>query len=118
MVEWTKELEERFTKLRQRELSGTLNATEEIELTELISLIERDESAQLTKAIVRMNLEQTTMRLRLQSLRIDNENLAKVLNQQEQLVSDARKWLAEFEKRHNLIQQSYTRLTGEILVHS
>ena len=87
MVEWTKELEERFTKLRQNELTGTLNSTEEIELAELISLIERDESAQLAKAIVQMNVEQTTLRLRLQSLRTDNENLAKVLNQQEQLIS-------------------------------
>ena len=118
MVEWTKESEERFTALRQRDLSGTLSPLEEIELAELIAFIERDESTQLAKVFVRMNLEQTMMRLRLHALRVDNENLAKVLNQQEQLVSDARKWLAEFEKRHNLIQQSYTRLTGEILVHS
>ncbi len=118
MVEWTKELAGRFTELRRRELSGTLSSMEEIELTKLISSIEADESAHVSKTVARMNSEQTTMLLRLQSLQVDNENLAKVLNQQEQLVSDARKWLAEFERRHNLIQQSYTRLTGEILVHS
>ena len=118
MLEWTKDLEERFTELRQRELSGTLNAIEEIELTNLIYSIEGDESVQLTKVIIGMSSEQTAMRLRLQSLQVDNENLAKVLNQQELLVSDARKWLEEFEKRHHIIQQSYMRLTGETLVHS
>lgn len=117
MLEWTKAIEERFTNLRRRELSGTLSAAEEIELAKLIAAIEADESTLLVQTVERMSSEQLAMRLRLQALQNDNENLAKVLNQQEQLVADARRWLAEFERRHNLIQQSYTQLTGEILVH-
>ncbi len=87
MLEWTKELEERFTNLRRRELSGTLSAAEEIELTKLIAAIEADESALLAQTIARMHSEQLAMHLRLQALQGDNENLAKVLNQQEQLVN-------------------------------
>ena len=117
-MKWTKELEERFTELRQRELGGMLNEAEEFELIELMAMLETGEATQFVNVIAHLNAEQAMLRARLQTSQTDNENLAKVLNQQEQLVADARKWLVEFEKRHTMIQQSYTRLTGEVLVHS
>jgi len=62
-----------------------------------------------------MRAEQIALRERLEALQADNEALARLLNQQEQLVADARQWLARFEERHRQIQQAYTQLTGEIL---
>jgi predicted nucleic acid-binding Zn-ribbon protein len=116
-VKWTAEIEARFHELRLRELSGALSETEKRELAQLVTVIEAEEAEQLVSVISQLQSEQAGMRTHLRVLQEENVELAKVLSQLEQLVVDARKWLAEFEHRHRLIRQSYARLTGEPVVH-
>ena len=101
--------------LRARELAGTLTTEEQVRLAELIEMLEAEEARYLAPAAARMRAEQAALREQLDTLQTENEAMARLLNQQEQLVADARHWLAQFEQRHSQIQQAYTRLTGEAL---
>jgi hypothetical protein len=114
-MEWNAEKQTRLTELRRRELAGRLAEEEKTELADIMAEIEQQEAHYLIPAVEKMRLEQTMLEARLQNLHTDNEALAKLLNQQEQLATEARRWLADFEKRHLRIQQTYTRLTGEPL---
>jgi hypothetical protein len=98
-MEWTTQQQTLFDELRSRELAGTLTVQEQTQLAGLIQILEAEEARYLAPATDQMRAEQAALRERLQ----------------EQLVADARHWLTQFEQRHQQIQQTYTRLTGEIL---
>jgi len=114
-MSWTAEQQELFDALRARELSGTLTVTEQAQLEKLYALLGAEEALYLSPAIAQMKVDQTVLREKLESVQTENEALGRLLSQQEQLVADAKHWLAQFEKRHRRIQQAYTRLTGEVL---
>jgi hypothetical protein len=114
-MNWNEEKQARLTELRRRELASRLTEDEKTELASIMAEIEREEAQYLTPAIEKMRAERAILEARLQNLHTDNEALAKLLNQQEQLAVEARRWLADFEARHLRIQQTYTRLTGEVL---
>ncbi len=114
-MEWTMEQQKQLDELRARQMSGTLTADEQARLSELTRLLEADEARYLAPVVDQIRVQQTALRERLQSLQTENEALARLLNQQEQLVVDARQWLKQFEQRHQQIQQTYTRLTGQVL---
>jgi predicted nuclease with TOPRIM domain len=114
-MKWTAEQQTLFDELRARKLAGTLTTEEQARLDELTQMLEAEETRYLAPAVAQMRAEQTVLREQLETLQTDNEALARLLNQQEQLVADARHWLAQFEQRHSQIQQAYTRLTGEVL---
>ena len=115
---WHSEKQARLDWLRKSELAGTLTAGEQTELNELVAALEADEADRLAPAVARMREEQEALRGRLRALQAENEELARLLNQLELLAADARGWLAQFEQRHTLIRETYTRLTGEVLVPS
>ena len=112
---WTAEQQARLDELRTRELAGILTTDEQTLLDEMIKALEAQEARDLAPATARLRAEQAALRERLNALETENEALARLLNQQEQLVADARQWLDQFERRHSHIQQTYTRLTGEAL---
>jgi septal ring factor EnvC (AmiA/AmiB activator) len=114
-MNWTTEQQALFDELRARELAGTLTTEEQARLAELTAILEAEEARYLAPVTARMRAEQAALREQLETLQTENEALARLLNQQEQLVADARHWLAQFEQRHSQIQQAYTRLTGEVL---
>ena len=114
-MKWTAEQQTLFDQLRARELAGTLTTEEQVRLAELIAMLEAEEARYLAPVAARMCAEQAALHEQLETLQTENEALARLLNQQEQLVADARHWLAQFEQRHLQIQQAYTRLTGEAL---
>ena len=116
MMRWDTKMQARFDELRKGELAGTLTAQAEAELAQLVTFLETDEKDRLAPALDQLRSEQVTLRTRLQELQSKNEALAQLFSQQEQLVVDARQWLAQFEQRHRLIRQSYSRLTGEVLL--
>lgn len=117
-MNWTDKQQTLFDELRARELTGTLTTEEQTQLAELMAMLEAEEARYLAPVAARMRAEQAALREQLETLQTDNESLARLLNQQEQLVADARHWLAQFERRHMQIQQDYTRLTGEVLTAS
>ena len=82
-MQWTDESAARFFDLRQRELLGTLGTEEQTELAALIADLEAQEAQQLARTIEHMHSEQNAIRLKLQKLQIENEDLSKVLNQQD-----------------------------------
>lgn len=112
---WTTEQQKLFDELRARKITGALTADENARLVELTKLLEAEEARHLMPATAHLRAEQSALRERLRALNRENEELARLVNQQEQLVVDARRWLAQFEQRHAQIQQTYTRLTGEVL---
>lgn len=111
-MNWDAKIEARLGELRLRELAGELSEDEHAELATLLSVIEADEIKLLEQTIIKMSAEQEALRKKLRKLQNDNIDLATLLAQQEQLIADTRKWLAEFESRHLLIRQSYKQLTG------
>lgn len=115
-MNWNKEIQARFDQLRAAELAGTLTRQETAELAELVAALESDQARYLASTLTRMRAEQKTLRKQLGMLQSENEELAKLLSQQEQLAAEARRWLAQFRERHRIILQTYTRLTGETLV--
>ena len=117
-MNWTAEMQTRLDQLRASELGGTLTAEEEAELAKLVAMLEAEEAQRFAPAFTRLRAEQEALRERLRVLQTDNEELAKLLHQQEQLVADTQRWLAQFEQRHLLIQQAYAKITGEALIPS
>lgn len=117
-MDWNDDKQARFDELRIRELHSTLNVTERTELADMLATLETSEAVYLDTTIARMEEEQKFLKERLQKVQSDNEELAKLLTQQEQLAVEARRWLNEFQQRHQQIQATYTQLTGEILTAS
>jgi hypothetical protein len=112
-MEWNSKAEKRLTELRLKELSGTLTSNEQTELDEMITALDLEESNTLAENTSRWLKEESLIRAKLQVLQDDNEDLARLLAQQEKLAADARHWRKEFEYRHESIQDSYRRLVGE-----
>jgi hypothetical protein len=112
---WTKEQQTLFDNLRKKELTGLLSVEEKSRLNDLRKTLEGEETRLISPGLDQLHLEQKALNSRLKKIQKENEELAKLLFQQEQLVTDARNWLAQFEKRHRVIQSSYERLTGEKL---
>jgi hypothetical protein len=115
---WDKDKQFRFDQLRLNQLAGSITDQERAELAELTAEIESAEAGSLVPAFDRVREQRVAFTEQLRRMQIENEELAMLLGQQEQLVADARYWLAQLEQRHILIQQTYERLTGETLTHS
>jgi hypothetical protein len=115
MDEWNDITSERLLELRLKELKDTLTAEEAEELATLFAYLEGEEATRLMPAIDFLQVEQAALRERLQQVQSENEELASLLSRQEQLVSEAHRWLAEFTRRHEALQHQYSLLTGETL---
>lgn len=114
-MNWSDKQQARFDELRQQELAGTLNGAEIEELEALTALLTQEADDALLLAIDRLRNEQTVVETRLQQRQQENEELAKLMQQQEQLTAESRQWLRDFDRRHAQIRKTYTRLTGEVL---
>lgn len=114
-MNWSDEQQVRFDELRQQELAGTLNEAEIEELEALTALLTQEADEALLSPIDRLRNEQTVLETRLQQRQQENEELAKLMQQQEQLTAESRQWLRDFDRRHAQIRKTYTRLTGEVL---
>jgi hypothetical protein len=112
-MEWNSKVEKRLTELRLKELASTLTTDEQTELDGMLMALDLEESQMLAESTIRWQEEEAPIRAKLQMLQADNEELVRLLAQQEKLVTDARRWLKEFEQRHESIQNSYRRLVGE-----
>ena len=115
---WDTKQQTLFDELRAKEMAGTLTPEEQAQLATLTQVLEADEARYLAPALAQMRAEQSVLRERLLVAQKENEGLAQLLNQQEQLAADARRWLVQFEQRHRTIRQTYQRLTGESLTAS
>lgn len=115
LMNWDDTQQTRFDELRQRELTADLSPEEQAELDALTVLLTQDADRTLLAAIDRLQQEQVELESRLEQRQIENEELANLLSQQEQLAAESRRWLADFDRRHAKIRESFIRLTGDAL---
>ena len=114
-IKWTPEIEQRFTELRLRKLSGSLTKTEQRELADIQATVEVVESETTRFALKKLETEQIALQKVLESTRNENKELVQLFNQQALLIADTKRWLAIFEQRYADIQNSFTRLTEHSL---
>lgn len=109
------ESDERFNELRLKELADGLSASEQAELTDMLTTRLQMSDDFFEPVLARLHTEQSALRQRLLARQTESAALAQLLLQQEQLTADANTWLAEFDRRTYRIHQTYTHLTGERL---
>lgn len=114
-MNWTSEKQARFDELRQRETAGTVTQTEQQELDSLMAALTQAADDALLPSIAKLQQAQAELEARLQQRQHENEELAQLLHQQEQLTTESRQWLRDFDHRQAQIRERYTRLTGETL---
>ena len=112
---WNEEKQQRLDALSARQLAGTLNAAERRELACLIAEVETEEAVQLAPAIADLQREQDILRRKVHQSQANNEQLAALVAQQEQILADARRTLKELQRRRQVIRDAYFRVTGELL---
>ena len=101
---------ERFNELRLQQITDSLPSVERTELDDMMQARLQEAENFLAPAVERMRQEQQQLRQRLTRYQTESEALAQLLLQQEQLVADAGRWLQEFDRRNQNIQQTYTYL--------
>ncbi len=107
---WTPEIEQRFTELRLRKLSGNLTEAEQKELAEIRAMVEIVESETTLSTLQRLESEQVALQKVLENHQTENNELVQLLNQQALLIADTKRWLREFEQRYSAVQNAYTQL--------
>jgi len=112
---WDAAKQERLNTLSAGELTGRLSESEQRELGQLVRELEIDERQRLTPALEQMRHEQAVLRRKVLQAQVSNERLAAVVAQQEQMLVDARRTLSDLQRRHQVIRESYFRVTGEAL---
>ena len=108
---WTPEIEQRFTELRLRKLSGNLTEVEQKELSKIRAMVEIIESETTVPALQRLESEQVALQKVLENHQAENNKLVQLLNQQALLIADTKRWLREFEQRYSAVQNAYSQLT-------
>jgi hypothetical protein len=111
-MNWTKDSQARLDSLRQKELAGTLTEPEQAELADLMAQVEADEARALAPAMHRLRGEVGDLERELGVVQGENEELARLLAQQQALAADARRFLAEFEQRRASILDGLARFAG------
>lgn len=112
---WITEKQQRLNVLSAQQLAGTLTAAERRELASLITEIEAEEAVRLAPAMAELQREQDALRRKLRRSQSENEQLAALIAQQEQILADARRTLKELQRRRQGIREAYFRVTGEAL---
>lgn len=112
---WNEEQQARLDALRAAELSSTLDETGQAELDALIGAIDAEERERLAPALAQIRLEQAILRQQIQESESENEQLAALAVQMEQLLADGRQMLRDLQRRHQAIRAEYQRVTGEPL---
>ena len=109
MKRWTNDDQTRLDHLRARELAGTLTPPEQVELGTLMAQIEAEEAQALAPAMNRLRAEIVEQERQLSTVQDENEELARLLAQQQSLAADARRFLAEFDERRAAILGALAR---------
>jgi chromosome segregation ATPase len=115
MAKWTPEIEQRYTELRLRQLSGSLTSAEVKELSEIRAMVAVVEAEIAEPALQKLEIQQAALQDRLAHLQAENSELVQLLNQQALLIADTKRWLREFEQRYTAIQNNLTRLTKQFV---
>lgn len=108
-MSWTQESQARLDCLRDRERAGTLTEPEQAELAALMAQVEAEEALALAPAMARLRAEVGDLESEIRAVQGENEELARLLAQQQTLVADGRRFLAEFDQRRASILDALAR---------
>ena len=114
-MSWSKESQARLDRLRSNELAGTLTEPEQVELASLMAQVEAEEAQALAPTMSRLRVEVGELSHEIDGLQNENEELARLLAQQQALAADARRFLVEFEQRRASIFDALARFAGSPL---
>lgn len=109
-MSWTDENQARFNLLRAKELAGMLADAEQTELKEYIAQIEAEEAAMFAPGMDRLRAEVEQLKRDTEATEARNEALAKLLVQEMTLIADAKRFLAEFDRRQTFIANGLSKL--------
>lgn len=111
-MSWTKNSQARLDCLRTKELAGALTESEQAELAALVAQVEAEEARALAPAMNRLRAEIGELERELSAVQGENEELARLLAQQQALASDGRSFLADFDRRRASILDALARFAG------
>lgn len=111
-MSWMMDDQARLDLLRNKELAGTLTEPERVELATLMARVEAEEAQTLAPAMNELRAEVGQLAHELDIVQSDNEELARLLAQQQALAADTRHFLADFEQRRTSILDALARLVG------
>lgn len=109
-MSWTKDDQTRLDLLRGKELAGTLAGPEQAELAALMARVEAEEAAVLAPEVARLRAEPGDLAAELGRVERANEQLAQLMAQEQALVTDARRFLDEFDRRRASILDGLARI--------
>lgn len=89
-----------------------LQEQEQKELAALFAQIEAEEAEVLAPEMARLRAEAGNMANELARIEGENEELARLLAQQQALLADARKFLDDFDRRRASILDGLARVAG------
>lgn len=98
-MSWTRENQARLDHLRGKDFAAGLTTPEQAEFAALIARVEAEEAEVLAPAINHLRTEVGALTQTLATVQDENQELAKLLAQQQTLAADARGFLAEVEQR-------------------
>lgn len=111
-MSWTNDDQANLNLLRGKELAGTLTDVEERELAKLMARVEDEEAAALAPEMKRLRDDVAAMPDKIRRVEVENEELARLMAQQQALVADAAKFLGEFDRRRATILDGLARIAG------
>jgi chromosome segregation ATPase len=114
-MSWTTEDQARLNHLRSKELAGMLTDAEQGELPALMARVEAEEAQIRAPAMAQLRAEVGSLEKTLDAVRGENEELARLLAQQQSLAADARRFLAELDRRQAAISDALARLGPGLL---
>ena len=103
---------ERLDRLRNKELAGTLTEPEQGALAALMARVEAEEAEALAPELARRRAEIIDIADKLGTIEGENEQLARLMAQQQALVADTRRFLDEFDRRRATILDGLARIPG------
>lgn len=114
-MEWDDDKQARLDALRASKLAGTLDEAGKAELAALVEFLDAEERDQLAPAMARMQAELAVLHQQLQESEAENEQLAGLMVQMEQLLADWRHAIYDLQRRHDAIRTKYQQITGKPL---
>ncbi len=96
---WNQEKQQRLDTLRSREAQGTLLDVERAEMEALFAELDTEEAEAMRPALDRIQQRQAELYAEKKRLEVDAAQLEHIVNEQEQLLADARSYLAHLRTK-------------------
>jgi hypothetical protein len=111
-MRWTEQKSQRFQALRRAEAHGALTDTDHAELEALFAELDADEADALRPAFERMDAEDAELEAKTNTLEAEAGELARIAQEEERLLVEARSYLERLEQRSAALAEDYRRVTG------